>query len=523
MSLIQSIVGCLAPLLAALSILFPGTSASAAEARPNIIFIFADDHAAHAIGAYGSKINRTPNIDRIASEGMLFRNAFCANSICTPSRATILTGKHSHLNGTYNIGDWFDGSQQTVQKLFQQSGYQTALVGKWHLTTDPTGFDYWNILVGQGPYYNPPMIENGRREKHIGYTTDIITDLTLRWLKTQRDAGKPFVLMHQHKSPHRPWDPDPKHFELYEDEQIPEPPNLFDDYATRTDAARDQKLMIARDLNDRDLKLAPPANLTPEQRKLWDAFYGPIKARFESSRFTEEGLTKWKYQRYIKDYLRCVASMDDNIGRLLDYLDESGLARNTVVIYSSDQGFFLGEHGYFDKRYMYEESMRMPLIVRWPGVAKAGSENTDLVQNIDYAQTLLDIAGVEQPDDMQGRSLVPLLRAQTPQDWRQSLYYHYYNYPAVHGVYRHYGVRTHRHKLIRYYDVDQWELYDLENDPREMNNVYDDPAYVKVSEELKAALKRLQIEAKETDPDISAEALRARQKKLRARLKRTAE
>ena len=277
------------------------TATRAAEPRPNIIFIFSDDHAAHAIGAYGSKINRTPNIDRLATEGMLFRNAFCANSICTPSRATILTGKHSHMNGAYNVGDWFDATQQTFPKLLQTAGYQTALIGKWHLASDPAGFDYWNILIGQGPYYNPPMIENGQRKEHTGYTTDIITDLSLQWLKDQRDQGKPFMLMYQHKSPHRPWDPDPKHFKLYEDQEIPEPSNLFDDYATRTKAASDQKLMVAKDLNDRDLKLKPPPELTPEQQKEWDAFYGPIKQRFEASRFTEEGLVKWKYQRYIKD------------------------------------------------------------------------------------------------------------------------------------------------------------------------------------------------------------------------------
>ncbi|MEO6434362.1 MAG: sulfatase [Tepidisphaeraceae bacterium] len=481
--------------------------------------MFADDHAAHAISAYGSKINRTPNIDRIAKNGMLFRNAFCANSICSPSRATILTGKHSHVNGVYNVADWFDGGQPTFPKLLQQAGYQTAMIGKWHLASDPTGFDYWNILVGQGPYYNPPMIENGVRTKHTGYTTDIITDLSLKWLKEQRDPKKPFVLMFQHKSPHRPWDPDPKHFAMYEDADIPEPDNLFDDYATRTDAAREQTLSIATEITNRDLKLEDPPGLNAEQREAWNQFYDKRKRLFQSARFTPEGLARRKYQCYIKDYLRCVASMDDNIGRMLDYLDESGLVKNTIVIYSSDQGFFLGDHGWFDKRFMYEESMRMPLIVSWPGVTKPGSENRDLVQNIDYAETFLDLAGATIPADMQGRSIVPLLKGDTPANWRKSLYYHYYEHPSEHTVYRHYGVRTDRYKLISFYDKNQWELYDLTQDPREMKNVYDDPAYATMREELTAELKRLQAEVKETDPDIANEKLRAAQMELRAKQK----
>jgi arylsulfatase A-like enzyme len=504
--------------VAVLLLLTTFASAQAPTTRPNIVFIFSDDHAAHAIGAYGSKFKVTPNIDRIARGGMLFRNAFCANSICSPSRATILTGKHSHLNGVYNVGDWFDGAQQTFPKLMQQAGYQTAMIGKWHLASDPTGFDYWNILVGQGPYYNPPMIENGVRTKHSGYTTDIIGDVTLKWLKDQREAAKPFMLMYQHKAPHRQWDPDPKHFPLFsEDEPLPEPDNLFDDYATRTDAARDQTLSVARDLNDRDVKLEGPRGLTPEQQAAWDKFYDPIKAKLKAANLSGKDLVRWKYQRYIKDYLRCVAAMDDNIGRVLDYLDESGLSKNTVVIYSSDQGFYLGDHGWFDKRFMYEESLRMPLIVRWPGVAKAGSESTAMVQNIDYAETFLNLAGAPVPGDMQGRSIVPLLRGETPSDWRKSIYYHYYEHPSEHTVYRHYGVRTDRYKLISFYDRKQWELYDLEKDPREMKNVYEDAAYAKQREELTAELKRVQAEAKETDPDVSNQKLRAANKELRAK------
>ncbi|MBA3272689.1 MAG: sulfatase [Chthoniobacterales bacterium] len=502
-------------LVITLSVVYFTSPTCAAEQRPNILFNFSDDHAAHAIGAYGSKINKTPSIDRLAREGMLFRNAFCGNAICSPSRATILTGKHSHMNGVYNVADWFDSSQQTFPKLLQQAGYQTALVGKWHLASDPTGFDYWNILVGQGPYYNPPMIENGGKTKHTGYTTDIITDITLDWLKQKRGADKPFMLMYQHKSPHRPWDPDSKHFQMYEDETIPEPENLFDTYENRSDAARDQKLSISKDLNNRDLKFESQPNLTPEQQKAWDDFYGPLNRTFENAKLEGDDLVRWKYQRYIKDYLRCVASMDDNIGRVLDYLDESGLAKNTVVIYSSDQGFFLGDHDYFDKRFMYEESMRMPLIIRWPGVTKAGVENKELVQNIDYAQTFLDIAGVTSLDDMQGRSIVPLLKGENPSDWRTSLYYHYYEQPSEHNVERHYGVRTDRYKLISFYDTQQWELFDLEKDPHEMKSVYDDPAYAKTREELTAELKRLQAEVKEADPDIANDVLRSKQKALR--------
>jgi arylsulfatase A-like enzyme len=488
--------------------------ASHADDRPNILFIFSDDHAAHSISAYGSKINKTPNIDRIAQGGMLFRNAFCENSICTPSRATIITGKMSHMNGAYNVGDWFDGTQQTFPKLMQQAGYQTALVGKWHLASDPTGFDFWSILVGQGPYYNPVLIENGKKEKHNGYTTDIITDVTLDWLKNKRDANKPFIMMYQHKAPHRPWEPDPKHFQMYENETIPEPENLFDDYKNRADAAHLQTQMV-KDLNERDLKLVTPKDLGPKQKEAWEAFYGPLNEKFKAANLTGEELTKWKYQRYIKDYLRCVAAADDNIGRVLDYLDQSGLAKNTIVIYSADQGFFLGDHGWFDKRFMYEESMRMPLIVKWPGVTKAGSENKDLVQNIDYAETFLDIAGAKIPEDMQGRSIVPLLKGQTPSDWRKSLYYHYYEYPSEHKTHRHYGVRTDSYKLIYYNDDKQWELFDLEKDPHEMKSVYDDPNYKQIQDDLKAELKRLQEEYKETNPDVPNEVLRGKQKELR--------
>ncbi|RMG42130.1 MAG: DUF4976 domain-containing protein [Planctomycetota bacterium] len=474
-----------------------------AAKRPNILFIFTDDHAAHALSCYGSKINTTPNLDRIAREGMLFRNCLVTNSLCGPSRAVIQTGKYSHLNGFYMNGDRFDGSQQTFPKLLQKAGYQTAIVGKWHLGSDPQGYDYWNILIGQGPYYNPPMIENGKRVRYTGYTTEIITDIALDWLKNKRDPDKPFLLMYQHKAPHRNWQPGPKYLHLYDDVTIPEPDNLFDDYATRSSAARMADMSIARTLTPADLKLIPPRNLTPEQLKLWNAAYGPKNEAFRKANLTGKDLVRWKYQRYIKDYLRCVAAVDDQVGRVLDYLDESGLAENTVVVYSSDQGFFLGDHGWFDKRFIYEESLKTPLLIRWPGVVKPGSVNTDLVSNLDFAETFLDIAGVPIPEDMQGRSLVPLLKGHTPADWRKSFYYHYYefraNRPVAHLVRRHYGVRTQRYTLVHFYNIDEWELYDLQKDPRQMHNVYDDPAYADVVKELKAEIRRLQAELKVPD------------------------
>ncbi|HUG91222.1 MAG TPA: sulfatase [Planctomycetaceae bacterium] len=486
------------PMAAGLTATRMGTVAAEAAdaARPNIVFIFTDDHASHALSCYGSKINQTPHLDRIAREGMLFRNCFCTNSICGPSRAVILTGKHSHLNGFKQNGDRFDGAQQTFPKLLQAAGYQTAMIGKWHLESEPTGFDYWNILIGQGPYYNPPMIEQGQRVRYEGYTTEIITDKALEWLKDGRDPEKPFLLMYQHKAPHREWAPGPDYLTMYDDVTIPEPDNLFDDYSGRGTAAKTQEMTVAHDLNDRDLKFVPPQNLTREQLRKWNAAYGPKNEEFKKANLSGKDLVRWKYQRYIKDYLRCIAAVDDSVGRVLDYLDEAGLADNTVVIYSSDQGFYLGDHGWFDKRFMYEESLRMPLLVRWPGVIKAGSENTDLVQNLDFAETFLEIAGVSVPDDMQGRSLVPLLKGQTPDDWRKSIYYHYYefhgNRPTPHMVRRHYGVRTGRHKLMHFYNLDEWELYDLEKDPREMRSVYDDPEYAGVVRELKAEIERLQ-------------------------------
>jgi len=476
--------------LAGAAAMVPGL-AKAAPKQPNILYIMTDDHARHAISAYGSKINKTPNIDRIAREGVRFDRCFVTNSICAPCRAVVLTGKHSHLNGQITNGQRFDGSQQTFPKLLQKAGYQTAMIGKWHLGSDPTGFDYWEVLIGQGPYYNPTMIRNGQKVSHTGYTTDIITDLTLEWLKTGRDKAKPFVLMCQHKAPHRNWQPSPKHLTLYDDVTIPEPETLWDDYAGRGTAARQQEMTVARHLSPNDLKLTPPGGLTPEQRKPWDAAYNPKNEAFQKANLQGQDLVRWKYQRYIKDYLRCIASVDDNIGRLLDYLDEAGLAQDTVVIYTSDQGFYLGDHGWYDKRWMYRESFINAFLVRWPGVAKPGSTCDALCQNLDYAPTMLDACGVPVPDDMQGASLVPLLKGETPADWRKSVYYHYYEHPAVHMVHRHYGVRTDRYKLIYFYTLDEWELFDLDKDPHELRSVYADPAYAKTVADLKTELERL--------------------------------
>jgi arylsulfatase A-like enzyme len=479
-----------------------GQDATAKAKRPNIIFIFTDDHAAHAISAYGSKINKTPNIDRIAAEGMRFDNCLVTNAICGPSRACILTGKYSHKNGFFRNGNRFDGGQMTFPKILRKNGYATAMIGKWHLSSDPTGFDYWEVLRGQGPYYNPRMLSDRGPQKHTGYTTDIITDLAMDWLQKGRDKDKPFLMMFQHKAPHRNWQPSPKHLTMYDGETIPEPPTLFDDYEGRASPASKQAMTVAKHLTKNDLKFTQPKNFTPAQLEAWNAAYGPKNAAFEKAGLTGKALVKWKYQRYIKDYLRCVASVDDNIGRLLKYLDDTGLADNTVVIYSSDQGWYLGDHGWYDKRWMYEESLKMPFIIRWPGVIKPGSANKEMISNVDFAATFLDVAGCgeQTPKAMQGRSFVPLLKGQTPADWRKSFYYHYYEFPGAHSVAKHYGVRTKRHKLIHYYRVGEWELFDLQSDPHELKSVYDDPAYSEVVQKLKAEINRLQTDLGETQP-----------------------
>ncbi|MCP4257717.1 MAG: sulfatase [Planctomycetes bacterium] len=478
-----------------------GKTAAAGKQRPNIIFIMTDDHASHAMSCYGSKINKTPNLDRLAKEGMMFNNSFCTNSICAPCRAVILTGKYNHINGVIDNRKKFDGSQQTFPKLLQNVGYETAMIGKWHLKTDPTGFDYWNVLPGQGRYYNPAMKEMGQQRKYTGYTTDIITDHALKWLK-ERSGEKPFCLMYQQKAPHRSWEPGPKHLTMYDGVKIPEPDNLFDDYSNRGRAAKEQDMSIEKTMTERDLKLVPPRNLTAQQKERWDAAYEPKNEAFRNTNLKGKDLVRWKYQRYIKDYLRCIASVDENVGRVLDYLDETGLAKNTVVFYTSDQGFYLGDHGWFDKRFMYEESLRMPLLVRYPQEVKAGSIKNDIVLNLDFGATFLDFASVPVPPDIQGRSIRKILQGKTPRDWRKSMYYHYHEYPAVHSVKRHYGIRNQRYKLIHFYnDIDEWELYDLKKDPREMNNIYNEPANSGLVTKLKAELKLLRKKYKD---DIGA-------------------
>lgn len=501
-----------ARLFLALAVAFLATGAFAADSRPNIVFIFTDDHCQQALSAYDDSRIITPNMDRIANEGMRFDRCYVTNGICGPSRAVIQTGKYSHLNGFMVNGQKFNGDQPTFPKMLHAAGYQTAVIGKWHLSSTPQGYDYFDVLKGQGPYYNPPMLRGGieaeaTEHKHTGYTTDIIRDKTLAWLKEDRDPDKPFMLMFQHKAPHRDWQPGPKYLTWLDDVEIPEPETLWDVYSNRASPAANQTMTIKSDLNDRDLKLTEPKNFTPEQLTAWNAAYGPKNEKYlkERGTMTPEEIIKWKYQRYVKDYLRCVKSVDDAIGSVLDYLEEEGLTENTVVIYSSDQGWYLGEHGWFDKRWMYEESLKTPLLVKWPGVVKPGSTNNDIVSNLDFAQTFLDIAGVEIPGDMQGESLVPIFKGETPDDWRQTFYYHYYEFPGAHSVARHYGVTDGTHKLIHYYELGEWELFDLKEDPNELNNVYGLPAQQEVQASLKTELDRLRekYQVPEQDPESS--------------------
>ncbi len=471
--------------------------------RPNILYVMTDDHASCAISCYGGRyadIVKTPNIDRIAREGIRFSNCFVLNSLCEPSRATILTGKYSHINGVITNAIKFDNRQQTFPKLLRKAGYQTAAIGKWHLKSDPTGFDYWKILPGQGVYYNPFMIEMGKLVKHEGYVTDVVTDSALDWLKNKRKAGKPFLLMYQHKAPHQNWKPSLRDLTLYDDVEMPVPENYFDDYSTRGRGIRNQWITLDKNILDEHFKLTPPYNLNEEQLKVWNKAYGPKNKAFHKAKLKGKELSLWKYQRFIKDYMRTNKAVDDNLGRVLDYLDESGLAENTIVVYTTDNGFFLGEHGLYDKRFMYEESIRIPLVVRYPKEIKPSQVNEDIVLNLDFAETFLDFAGVKIPKEMQGRSLRPLMNGRTPADWRKSMYYHFYEFPGMGAVKRQYGVRTERYKLIHlYYDNNDWEMYDLKKDPMEMNNVNDDPAYAKIRQELLAELKRLQKQYGDSD------------------------
>ncbi|MEZ5965365.1 MAG: sulfatase [Planctomycetota bacterium] len=467
--------------------------------RPNVVVVLADDHACHAISAYGSRINRTPNIDRLAATGMRFDRAYVTNSICAPSRAVLLTGKYGHRNGQRTNGETFDGAQVTLPKLLRAAGYQTGLIGKWHLGSDPTGFDFWRILVGQGTYYNPRFQTADGVQTVPGYTTDLITDMALAWLR-QRDRSRPFLLCVQHKAPHREWSPAIRHLGRYAGVDIPEPTTLFDDWQHRAVGAAQQTMSIRQHLTARDLKLAFARSLDSEQLAAFEAAYGPENERFRAAPPTGDARTRFNYQRYIKDYLRCVDAVDEGVGRLLDALAEEDLADDTIVVYASDQGFFLGDHGYYDKRWMYEESARFPLLVRWPGCVAPGSACSDLVSNVDLAPTLLAACGAAVPPQMQGESLLPLLRGRPPEAWRRSIYYHYYE-TGVHDVPPHYGVRTDRYKLIHYYTLGAWELFDLQRDPAELVDVSVEPAYAEVRAELLAELRRLQRQYGDDDPD----------------------
>ena len=490
------------------------TQAQAAK-RPNILFLFSDDHAVKTISAYGgpfAKVAPTPNIDRIAREGAVFLNSFCANSICGPSRATILTGKHSHKNGFMRNGNNFDPSQWTVAKSFQAGGYETAVIGKWHLKSNPVGFDHWEVFPGQGSYYNPVFIQmDGTRKRVEGYATDLTTDKALTWLST-RDKSKPFFLLCQHKAPHRTFAPALRHLGSFDDVRISEPANLFDDYANRSPTLAMNEMEIDRHFDwaydakvrkdERgNVKLPKPDRygtpeynrMTPVQKAVWDSYFGPKNQKFlsdfKSGRLSRKDVVRWKYRRYMRNYLSTVKAVDESVGRMLTYLDESGLAENTIVIYSSDQGFFLGEHGWYDKRWMFEESFRMPFLIRWPGVVKSTSRPEELIQNIDYAPTFLDIAGLDTPADVQGRSLMPLLKGEA-KEWRKSLYYAYYEL-GEHAVPQHFGVRTETHKLIYFPQADEWNLFDLRRDPREMRSVHAKPEYQKIRAALTDEFLRL--------------------------------
>ena len=510
-----------------LSIVFVSCQTVKEEAkpkRPNILFIMSDDHAYQAISAYSDHLIQTPNIDRIANEGMLFTNASVTNSICAPSRATILTGKHTHINGKIDNIMPFDTTQVTFPQLFQNAGYETAMFGKLHFGNNPKGVDDFMILPGQGNYINPKFITPKGDTIITGYVTDIITDLTIDWLDKKRNPEKPFLMMYLHKAPHRAWWPSPEKFAEFTKKTFPEPETLFDDYKNRGTAAKMAEMTIMDEmLLSYDNKVLPKAiaelgiSDDPRNKRYFEgseysrinkaqmSLYQPIldsiskdfKARWPS--MTDQEKRSWKYQRYMQDYLGCIASVDDNVGRVLDYLDESGLADNTMVIYTSDQGFYLGEHGWFDKRFIYDESFKTPLLIRWPNEIKPGTTTEEMVQNLDFAQTFLEAAQIEAPGDMQGESLMPLLKGNTSQWDREAVYYHYYEYPASHMVKRHYGIVTKEYKLAHfYYDIDEWELYDRKKDPQEMTNVYNDPAYASIVTKLHKELKELRIKYKDS-------------------------
>ncbi len=489
--------------------------------RPNIIFMMSDDHAYQAISAYSDKLISTPNIDRIANKGMLFTNACVTNSICAPSRAVILTGKHSHINGKTDNHFPFDTTQVTFPQYLQQAGYQTAMFGKLHFGNSPKGFDEFKILPGQGTYYNPDFItKNEGVINVVGYVTDIITDMTLNWLENEREEDKPFMLMYLHKAPHREWLPAPRHFKEYTNKEFPEPATLFDDYSGRGAAAKMAEMNLLEHMNwSGDSKLTPETmqqlnipdasgwdfkaferevgRMNAEQREQWNSIYDPINESFKQAfaQMSDKDKMKWRYQRYMQDYLGTIEAVDEGVGKVLDYLEANDLMNNILIVYTSDQGFYLGEHGWFDKRFIYDESFKTPLLVRWDGVIEPGLINTEMVQNLDFAQTILDVANIEQPGDMQGESLVPLLTGKTEVWNRKAVYYHYYEYPSIHMVKRHYGIVSEEYKLVHfYYDVDEWELYDRKKDPNELYNVFDDPTYTQVVIDMKEKLKKMREE-----------------------------
>lgn len=503
-----------------ISVLFVFTDCSVSDKelkRPNILFIMSDDHAYQAISAYSDKLIQTPNIDEIAEQGIIYNKAFVTNSICAPSRAVILTGKYSHLNGVRGNSEVFDGSQQTLPKILQASGYQTAIVGKWHLKSHPTGFDYWNVLPGQGDYYNPDFIKQGKDTTYTGYVTEIITKLSLLWLKNT-DENKPFFLMMHHKAPHRSWMPALKNLTMFNGKDFPLPDNFYDNYEGR-EALKTQKLTV-KDHMDIRMDFKVPCNecdtgavnfwapeeywrrldrLNPEERKIWEESYKKEETEYLKVKDDEAKFDRWKFRRYMEDYLRCIASVDESVGEVLQFLKENGLDENTIVIYTSDQGFYLGEHGLFDKRFMYEEALRTPLMIKYPEEIEKGSSSNLLVQNLDIAPTILDFAQLEKPDDMQGKSLRETWNPNSL-EWRDAIYYHFYE--KGWGVPMHYGIRTDRHKLIHFYgEVDHWELYDLKEDPREMNNLIDEPEFSETMKNMKIKLAELQEKYKDNVPD----------------------
>lgn len=488
------------------------------SSRPNIVFIMSDDHAYQAISAYDNRLIETPNIDRIAKMGILFTNASVTNSICAPSRATILTGKHSHINGKIDNHFPFDTTNVTFPQLLQNAGYQTAMFGKLHFGNNPKGFDQFKILPGQGAYYNPDFITKYDGNVRVeGYVTDIITDMTLDWLKNERKADQPFLLMYLHKAPHREWLMAERHFEEFTQRTFPEPATLFDDYSGRGRPAREAEMNLLTDMHwSGDSKIYPEVmdqlgisgtsgwdkeaferevgRMNPEQRANWDAHYGKINEAFikDFPTMSEEDQMRWRYQRYMQDYLGTIKSVDENVGRVLDYLEENGLMDNTIIVYTSDQGFYLGEHGWFDKRFVYNESFKTPLLMAWPGKTPAGQQSDALVQNLDFAQTFLEAAGLEAPNDMQGESLMPFLTGNNDVWQRDAVYYHYYEYPSIHMVKRHYAIITKEYKLVHYYfDTDEWELIDRKNDPNELRNVYEDPKYAEIRAKLHVQLDAL--------------------------------